>query len=70
MAKDTNGSQMAPDNSGTEVKVPILSGYVSKRETIEALTENARTGKLNTSFRTIVRKIGVLVPGFEPGSKE
>ena len=31
---------------------------------------HARTGKLNGSFRTIVRKIGVLVPGFEPGSKE
>ena len=30
----------------------------------------ARTGKHNGSFRTIVRKNGVLVPGFEPGSKE
>ena len=28
------------------------------------------TGNLNISFRTIYRKIGVLVPGFEPGSKE
>jgi len=29
------------------MKVPILSGNVSKRETIEALTESARTGKLS-----------------------
>ena len=29
---------------GTAMKVQILSGNVSKRETIEALTESARTG--------------------------
>ena len=30
----------------------------------------AGIAKLNGSFRTIVDKFGVLVPGFEPGSKE
>jgi len=32
---------------GTVMKVQILSGNVSKRETIEALTESARTGILS-----------------------
>ena len=44
MARDTNGIQTVKKPHGIEMKVPIQSGNVSKRETIEALTESARTG--------------------------
>jgi hypothetical protein len=35
------------------MKIPILSGNVSKREIIEESTVSARTGNLTSSVRTI-----------------
>jgi len=35
------------------MRVPIQNGNVSKRDSIEQLAENARTGKLKPSLRTI-----------------
>ena len=52
MARDTNGIQTVKKPHGIETKVPIQSGNVSKRKTIEALTESARTGNLASSVRT------------------
>ena len=46
------------------MKVPIQSGNVSKRETIEPLTESARTGNLASSVRTIpITYVPLFVPG-------
>ena len=49
MARDTNGTQTVKKPHGIVMKVQIQSGNVSKRETIEALTESARTGKLSAN---------------------
>ena len=49
---------------GIEMKIPIQSGNVSKRETIEALTVSARTGILsaNTMVSGIVHtRISVVI---------
>ena len=53
MAKDTNGILTVKKPHGIALKIPILSGNVSKRETIEVLTVSARTGILKPSLRKI-----------------
>jgi hypothetical protein len=40
---------------GTEMRVPIQAGNVSKRESIEALTESPRTGKHIAFFRMFIQ---------------
>jgi hypothetical protein len=52
-ARDTNGIQTVKKLPGIEMKIPILSGNVSKREIIEESTVSARTGNLTSSVRTI-----------------
>ncbi len=53
MARDTSGIQMGKEPHGIVTKVPIQSGNVSKRETIEALTASARNGIRKPFLRTI-----------------
>jgi hypothetical protein len=49
---------------GIATKVPIQSGNVSKRETIETLTVSARTGNHASSVRTIsIASVQFFVPG-------
>ena len=45
------------------MKIPIQSGNVSKRKTIEASTKSARTGNLASSVRTIpIASVQLFVP--------
>ncbi len=47
------------------MRVPIQNGNVSKRDSIEQLAENARTGKLKPSLRTIPNPyVLLLVPEY------
>jgi hypothetical protein len=54
---------MPKKSQGIATKVQNQSGIISKRETIEALTVSARTGKLKPSLRTIsIASVLLLVP--------
>jgi hypothetical protein len=59
-----NGIRTKKVSHGIAMKVPIQSGNVSKRETIDASTKSARTGNLASSVRTIAI---TYVPLFKPG---
>ena len=54
MARDTNGTQTVKKPHGTVMKVPIQSGNVSKRETIEESTVSARTGILSANTMVLM----------------
>ena len=47
MARDTSSTQTHKKPHDITTKIQNQSGNVSKRETIEALTESARTGILS-----------------------
>ena len=60
MARDTNGTQTVKTPHGIATKVQILSGNVSKRKTIEALTESARTGILSANTMVFYLKLKLM----------